>query len=220
MQIIDNFSLPSRKRDDFNAWLERMFETMRSLSTSDFIVRLSGEHIGREVHYQLYNSQNKTYAAIQRFNGTVKLRLWQRLLPDPEIGFKPGVSEATIRSFPFTEAGRNQAAKVLQEWLDQLTPYSEQSVTKVKVTPTATPLEPWTFAGGQVSKLIPGDINLTVEVEDGEVTYVIPNDKLLNHRPSVSKFVLFNEDGDFQFISSTEFHFYFRMVNVQQVATH
>ena len=214
MEIIDYFGLPSRRGSDFNPWLEQMLECIKQLSSKDFILRLTGDRVGRDVQYQLYNNVNKTYADIQKRNGTVQLRLYARKTPDPEAGFKPALSEARSHVLAFNEAGRTTAADLLQRHLEQDTPYSLGQIVRVKVTPTAQPLEPWTFAGGRITDMRADAHGQHIEVENGAHTYFITHAKLEGHRPSVRKYVLFNEAGDFQFINSPEFEFYFEMKNV------
>lgn len=212
MEIIDNFNLSARWDPVLGPWLERLITRVKSLSRKDYVVRLTGNRTPEQnLRYELYNSQAKTYVAIQHQRDAVCLQLFQRTLPDPEFGFKPGFSTPEEHSLSFDDKDLKAAAAMVQKHLDQDTPYATNSVKRIRVTPTATVTEPWTFCGGQVTSVINFPDVVKIETDHGKNTYLIPAEKMANHRPGVMKYVVFNEDGDFAFIISSEFDIYFEM---------
>lgn len=213
MEIIDNFNLSLRHDPQFTPWLMRVLERVKRLSRREGVVRLSADYEDHsEVRYQLYNSQGKTYVSLFRRGGQVILSLFQRNTPDPERGFKPELTKPVDCEMELRSSSIDAAAAMIQKHLDQDTPYARGTVTRIRVTPTAKVIEPWTFCGGRVTALYNTHADVRIEVDHGKNVFFIPHEKMAGHRPGVMKYIVFNEFGEFAFIVSSEFHIYFEMV--------
>ncbi len=215
MELIDNVGLHRTDVEPRNAWMATLVAALKAQSNTQFVVRLTTEkRAGGRLIYVLANNQNKTSVQIAADTDGFVASLHERALPDPEMGFKPPVVQLKARSF--SDHDLEEASAFIAAHLDKNTPYSLNTVVRIKVTPTANPLEAWTFAGGRITTMQTDDAGVHLTVEDGKQTYFIPHVKLLgaSNRPAVYKCVLFNENGDFEFLSSGDFDAYFVMKNV------
>lgn len=218
MEIIDNFKLATHRDPIFNPWLERMLMRVKRLSDRDYVIRLTADRTHPEIRYQLYNSTGKTYVGLYRNKGKVNMRFFKRSLPDPEYGFKPGLATSLEKDVELDEEGLFTAAALIQKHLDQDTPYARGTVKRIRVTPTASVIEPWTFCGGRVTAMANTPEHAVLEVDYGRQIFRIPHEKIIGHRPGVMKYIVFNEDNDFAFISSSEFEIYFEAVDADALA--
>ncbi len=185
------------------------------MSDKAFVLRLTGKRDSNSIVYTLQNNQNKTSATIRKKMESVIVELFERNLPDPEKEIKPVYDKLSTLTFDMTTKGLQEAAQALGELLSKETPYSNGSLIKVKVLPIAKTDDPWVFMGGQISDTvldIHGNIHITVE--KGKCKYVLTKEQAEGRRVTVPKFIIFNERGDFQLISTSEFDHYFEMAHV------
>lgn len=216
MEIIDNFGLRTRHNAQNFLWLSQALRQVEEASTKSFVVRLTGERKGQDIEFELQNGQNKTSALIAQRRNRLQVQLYKRGIPDPETGFRPALDLVKATTFSaLNDDTLDTLAETLQRHLEQDTPYSAGAITKVKVTPTPVPLEPWTFAGGRITSVEHVEDGLRLTVEGTKHIYFAAKDKMHGRRAAGGRYVLFNEAGDFDFVGSNEFDFYFEMKHVE-----
>jgi hypothetical protein len=211
MQIIDNYGLPSKRNSFINPWLETLLTCVQALSKNNFVLRLTGEHLPNSILYSLQNNQNKTVARICKSGDWIEVKLLSRDLPDPEKEMRPEYRDLGSRSFVCDEKGIKQAAAVICAVLDEETPYSLKSVVKIKVMPLLQINDPWVFRGGRITGVQQSEHLSRIEVENGQCAYTLTPEQVANERVKVRKYLLFNDKGEFQSVSSSEFDFYYEM---------
>lgn len=215
MEIIDNFGLQFRHDGQSFAWMSDVVRQINKSSSSGTIVRLYGERKLDHIEFELSNGQNKSQVRIIGQKGRAKALLFQRAAPDPVVGFRPAmVREGTV-DVVLNWAGLQTLSETVRNHLEKDTVYSLGTVVKIKVTPTAKPVEPWSFAGGQITHLEEADDAFHLTVEGGKYVYTIPKARMYGRKLASFKYVLFNENGDFDFVGSNEFNFYFEMKHVE-----
>lgn len=211
MEIIDNFGLQTRHNAQDFSWMVDAMRELEQSSSKAFIVRLNGKRSLAAMEFELHNGVNKTQANITGYKHHIRVILFARGVPDPTKGFRPPMEVKDTITLPLDKACVKVMADILRKHLEQDTPYSLDTITKVKVSPTAKPLEPWSFAGGKVTHMEHVDGGISLTVEDGKQVYFIPTSRLYGRKPAGFKYVLINEHGDCDFVGSNEFHFYFEM---------
>ena len=212
MQVIYNVGLPSREGRGRVNWLETLIEGVKECSDKDYILRLTSTiEEGEGIVYHISNGQNKTTVDLIRKNKVIYVKLYQRVLPDPEKYIKPAKYLVGSHEFSALDAVPETIA-VLFAHLNQDNPYSKGEVTKVKVNYKPNQNTPWCFFGGRISAVDQlSDDSVKLTVEGGKWTYVIPLASALHKRVNKLKYIIFNENSDFDVVSSSEFDFYFEM---------
>lgn len=215
VEIIDNFGLQFSHDGKTFAWMSDVVRQISKASTTSSIVRLNGERKSEHIEFELHNGQNKTQVHITDHGNRARALFFKRPAPDPAKGFRPIMERVRAIDIQLNWGGLNTLSTLAREHLEQDTPYSLGTITKVKVTPTLKPLDAKSFAGGQITFMEEIDGVLHLTIEGGKCKYTVHKDRLYGRKVAAYKYVLFNETGDFDFVGSNEFHFYFEMAHAK-----
>lgn len=217
LNIIDNVRLPSLNQGalplGFDPWLEKILRRMASTETDDdFVVRLDSDRRAKTIVYRLENSQNKTCASISKRLNRVMVELTKRLLPDPENGIKPPMALESAFVFEKTDEGLAKAAAALAKVIGARTPYSERTVTKIKVYPNAPASDPWSFSGGLITSIVSDWKADTWVINVGATVFTIPKKTFGRQSPKVLQYLV--TDGNrAELVMETEFDHYFELMS-------
>lgn len=215
MEIIDNFGLPSKQKEGFNPWLENVLDMVKEKSQdTKYTIRLTGNRTNNSIIYTLRNSQNKTSVDVYKRNRIFHLELYKRDLPDQTKAIKP--DSTLVGNYVFQRGDvveLEEMADLIAKHMSMDTPYSEGTVSRIKVRIAAQPgTADGCFVGGQISGIVYND-DETVEVivERGSARYILSKAQVEDCRLALLKYIIFNNSGEFALINSPEFNVYYEM---------
>lgn len=209
MRVLCNFELKSEYDEDYEPWLEDIFQNIEKYSNNTFTVRVTKESHNRSIDYRLDNKKNKTYSIINKRRDIINVTTYRKLLPDKVKYIKPPFELVYEKTYTNDAAGKISIAKDLNEVLDKHNEYSDSKVNKIDVDLTCGDKDS-VYMGGVITEIMDSDDNKIILIQTGE-SFLLPSDELESKRAAAGKFIVMDKMLNFDIFFQSEMSQYFNL---------